>query len=145
MYNIKEIKYNSNDYSKELELRDTILRKPLGLSIYNDDLITEKEDLHFGIFNNDELVGCLIISKISENSCRLKQMAIKKDYHRKGLGRKLISIVEEILSKKKINTIIIHARTKVSEFYKKLGYEKIEDEFIEINIPHIKMKKQIKL
>jgi len=99
MYNIKEIQYNSENYLKELEIRDSLLRIPLGLSIYKDDLKVEKDDIHFGIFCDNELLGCLIVSKITKNSCKLRQMAISKDCQGKGLGKKLISNVEELFTK----------------------------------------------
>ena len=53
---IREIVYNSEDYRHELELRDKILRKPLGLSLYDDNIEKESNDVHIGAFINHTLV-----------------------------------------------------------------------------------------
>ena len=54
---VREISYSSDDYRKELELRDEVLRKPLGMSLYNDNLEGDKNDTHIGAFLGERLVG----------------------------------------------------------------------------------------
>ena len=39
----KQIEWNSEAYKKALELRDKVLRQPLGMSIYDDPLEAEKD------------------------------------------------------------------------------------------------------
>ena len=38
-------------YENALELRDRLLRQPLGLSIYNEDISDERNQLHYMVFN----------------------------------------------------------------------------------------------
>ena len=45
MRQIKFIEYGSSDYEKTLELRNKIMRIPLGLSIYNEDFSVEKNSI----------------------------------------------------------------------------------------------------
>jgi len=40
---IKEIKYGSKEYQQVLELRNKVMRLPLGLNIYDEDLSEEKD------------------------------------------------------------------------------------------------------
>lgn len=40
----KIIAYGSGDYDQALALRDRLLRKPLGLSLYDEDLSDEKNN-----------------------------------------------------------------------------------------------------
>lgn len=54
---VRLIEYGSEDYKAELEMRNEILRKPLGLSIYDEDLGQEKPYFHIGAFENERLVG----------------------------------------------------------------------------------------
>ena len=37
----RQIKYKSADYDRELALRHQVLRVPLGMSLYNEDLSAE--------------------------------------------------------------------------------------------------------
>ena len=40
---LKQLAYGSPDYQETIALRNTIMREPLGLSIYDEDLTNEKE------------------------------------------------------------------------------------------------------
>ena len=42
---IRELIYNSPDYKQELELRDNVLRKPLGMSLSDDNLEADSADV----------------------------------------------------------------------------------------------------
>ena len=57
-----EIAYGSADFRRECSLPDEILRKPLGLSLADENLAAERDQLHFGLFDADgELVGCIVV------------------------------------------------------------------------------------
>jgi hypothetical protein len=47
---IRIIEPLSEEYRQSLELRDNILRKPLGLSLFNENLDNEVNDIHIGVF-----------------------------------------------------------------------------------------------
>ncbi len=139
-----QIEYNSTLYQQEIILRDNILRKPLGLDINDDDLSDEINQDHFGLLDDESnLIGCLIIKKNGDNAVQLRQMAISEKLHKKGMGKLLVTEVESILKKASVQKIILHARKNVSGFYKKLGYNKFGEEFIEVSIPHIMMEKYL--
>ena len=53
----RQIEFDSSDYHKALVLRDEVLRKPLGLSLFDENLTTEAADVHFGAFVNDRLIA----------------------------------------------------------------------------------------
>ena len=143
MHRIKKIKYNSPEYQKVLFLRDKILRKPLGLSLFDEDLSQDKDQLIYGVFSRERLVACLQLVPMENNIYKLRQMVVDTTFQRKGLGRKLIDFVERDLSKKQAKEIVLHARKSAVGFYKKLGYEISSEEFIEVGIPHFKMHKYL--
>ena len=139
-----QIEYSSSLYEQEIILRDVILRQPLGLDIKNDDLSAEVNQDHFGLLDDESnLVACLVIKRLDNNTVQLRQMAISEKWHKKGLGKLLVTEVEAILLKKSAKKIILHARKHVSGFYKKLGYTEFGEEFIEVSIPHIMMSKNL--
>ena len=49
--NFRAIDHGSPEYVDGCALRHRVLRVPLGLSIYDDDLDAEQSDLHFGMFD----------------------------------------------------------------------------------------------
>lgn len=140
---IKEIKYGSEEYTAELKLRDEVLRKPLGMSLYIENLEGEKQDTHIGAFINNNLVGVLILTKLSSEDIKMRQFAVAEAFRTQKIGTEMVYFAEEYLINNGYTTIVLNARKSAAGFYEKLGYEKISAEFLEINIPHYKMRKCI--
>ena len=141
--NIKQIKHNSTEYELELELRNELLREPLGLNIYDEDLEQEKNDIHLGAFRKKELVGTLILKILNEQKLKMRQVAVKKSLQGNNIGTKLVKYAENYAVKNGYQIIKLNARKTAVPFYEKLGYEKIGDEFMEVSIPHFKMQKSL--
>ncbi len=64
--------------------------------------------------------------------------------HRKGLGSELMKkSLEEIKKRFECKKISIHAQKQAVEFYKKLGFNIVSDEFLEEGVVHVTMKMEI--
>ena len=141
---IKEIKFNSFEYKNELELRDRVLRKPLGMNLFDENLTKENNDFHFGAFENYILVGVLILTKLSAVEVKMRQVAVLESRQNKTIGQKLVQFSEVFAKNAGYSKIVLNARKTAVGFYEKQGYEKVGNEFLEINIPHFKMQKILK-
>ncbi|MGJ8655950.1 MAG: GNAT family N-acetyltransferase [Akkermansiaceae bacterium] len=140
----RKIVYGSPDYDAECRLRNTVLRQPLGLNLYQENLEAERNQTHFGLFNDTtELIACVIAVPQSKTTSKLRQMAVSNAHQGKGHGSKLLTLTEAQLHKIGIKEIHLHARSTAIPFYKKAGYQEDGDTFIEVSIPHIAMQKQI--
>lgn len=141
---LRETVYGSDDYKKTLELRHRVLRQPLGLNLWNENLSVEINQRHFSIWQKpDELLACVVIVPM-ENACvKLRQMAVNPDYQRQGLGRRLIAAVETILINDGVKLIELHARTSAEIFYKGCGYQSVGEIFTEVGIDHRCMTKLV--
>lgn len=139
----KWIEYQSDEYKEMLALRSEVLRKPLGLTFSNEQLLAEANDYFLGGYNQGNLVACLKLTLLSEHVFQLKQMAVSPKYQGKGLGAKLVTFAEDFSKKKGMRKIELHARQSAIGFYKKLGYQTYGEEFFEVGIPHISMQKVI--
>lgn len=140
----REIKYNSEEYRKELQLRDEVLRKPLGLSLYDENLEGDKNDVHIAAFDDDILVGVLLLKPISKLEIKMRQVAVPEKYQSKKIGTKMVLFAEELAKNAGYTKMTLHARKTAIEFYQKLGYKKLYPEFTEVGIPHFKMMKDLK-
>jgi len=138
---IREINYNSPDYMQELELRDKVLRKPLGMSLSDDNLEADKNDIHIGAFVDNKLVGVLILTRLNQNEVKMRQVAVGEEMRSKKIGSKMVAYAELFSSNLQYTTMVLNARKTAVGFYEKLGYNKVGNEFLEINIPHFKMSK----
>lgn len=140
---IKEIDYDSDDYQKLLDFRFLNLRKPLDLKWSEVDLKNENTQIHFSASHKDEIIGSILIKYIDRKIVKLRQMAVKENYRKKGIGTKLLKFAESYCSKKNFNFIEITARAYAEDFYKKNGYTSYGKYFTDVTLKSIKMKKNL--
>jgi len=140
---LKRIDWQSDDYKEELFLRDVVLRKPLGLSIYDEVLDEEEGQIHFGLFDGPVILGCIVAVPISDTEVKFRQMAVSPKMQGKGCGKQVLKFAEVQLLEQGFNNVFMHARLAQSDFYLKQGYKKVGNEFTELGIPHIRMEKTL--
>ena len=140
---LKQIDYGSAEYNQMVQLRDQMLRKPLGLQFTPEELIEEKNELLIASFDEDEILGCCMLKPLDSETVRLRQMAVKDELQLKGIGASIIAFAENLAKDKGYSRIIMHARDSAIGFYEKFGYEIKGEKFIEVNIPHHIMEKEL--
>ena len=127
-----------------VKLRDTVLRKPLGLVFSQDELSREKEDILIGAFDEDEMLACCLLTKMDNETLKLRQMAVQNNLQGKGIGASLMSFAETLARDKGYKKLTMHARDTAIGFYERFGYKIKGDEFIEVNVPHHIMEKRLR-
>jgi len=138
----REIVFGTPEYTRERALREEVLRTPLGLTLSERDLAGEEDQLHFGLFEpGDRLVACAVAVKLSPTEARIRQMAVSPRRQRKGLGRRLLEELERDLRARGFETFLLNARKSAVEFYEKLGYTVVGEEFDDVTVPHVRMAK----
>lgn len=138
---LKIIDHGSREYQQMVQLRNDILRRPLGLQFTPDELEKEKEEILIGAFEEEKMLGCCMLIKEAPNSVRLRQMAVLNNLQGKGIGRALMQFAENIARDRGFHKITMHARKTAVGFYEKLGYNVCGQEFEEVTIPHYVMEK----
>ena len=126
-----------------VNLRNEILRKPLGLVFTEEELEQEKDDILMGAFEDDRLLGCCLLSPMDALTIRLRQMAVPNGMQGKGVGRALMIFAENIARDLGYKKLCMHARKTAIGFYEKLGYSISGEEFMEVTIPHFTMEKAL--
>lgn len=138
----KKITPADNEYAVVFELRENILRRPIGLSLHDEDLSNEINDHILIAEANNEIIACLILSPKPGNTVQLRQMAVAEDWQGKNIGKQLVAYAEQFAWDNGYNRIILHARIVAQGFYEKMGYLPVGDIFTEVGIPHIEMEKR---
>ena len=112
-----------------------------------DEKDNSEHTIHIGYFNGDELIGVARLIDIDKEVIHIGRVAIDKHHRGEGIGHKLILGCEDI-AKKVLNrdfNIELSAQVYVETFYKKLGYNRINNNiYIDAGIEHIDMRKTIK-
>ena len=133
---------SSEEFKKYDLFRWKILRKPIGKSI--ESLKDEYEDSSYhliGVIDN-KIIACGRLHFNNAYEAQIRYMAIDEHYQRKGIGVKVIELLEAEAKKKQINKIVLNARNHVIEFYEKSGYKAVRKyEGSDTGIPHTTMEK----
>lgn len=119
---IRRIAYASPEYQDALALRERILRRPIGLNLYAEDLSGEAGDIHLGAFDSGALVGVLVLTHIDAQHVRMRQVAVDERRQRCGIGLKLVAAAERVAREEGYTLMTLHARETAVGFYEKLGY-----------------------
>jgi predicted GNAT family N-acyltransferase len=123
-------------------MRELVLRLPLGLRYSAEDIKKEEGEFIFALKTDSKIVAsCQFV--ISGQTAKMRQVATASAFQGHGFGSDLYLYCENHLKKHGIAEIYCHARKTAVPFYKKLKFEVISDEFEEVGIPHVKMKKRI--
>lgn len=139
-----EIEFGSDRYQEMLILRDEMLRKPIGLTHSEADLDKEPGYRHFGLLDGDRMIACLMVVPHSPEQVQIRQMAVWETLQKRGYGRTIMQMVEEILSSEgRVREIFLNARWTAIGFYERLGYERVGGKFTEVGIAHLRMCKKL--
>lgn len=141
---IRQVNVNNTDYQQVYNLREEVLRKPIGLSLKNEDLSGDSLDIILAAYDHEKIVGCVMLHPAEQVDVRkLRQMAVAPEYQGKKIGQQLVQAAEDVLRQHGIKKITLHARQTAIGFYEKLGYKITSGIFTEVNIPHVVMEKTI--
>lgn len=132
-YTIEKIE-NSD---KKSEIVNEILRDLpdwFGIEASLNEYVESAKNLELWAAKNDvEIIGFVAIGATSEYTCEINSMGIKKEFHRKGIGRKLLSTAEKALKDKykliQVKTVdegryLEYDRTIA--FYESMGFIRLE-------------------
>jgi N-acetylglutamate synthase-like GNAT family acetyltransferase len=137
----KLIQHESQEYRQMISLRVEALLEPIGIPASYIEPEKEKDDFFIGYFEEDDIVGCCILTPKDRNTVQLRQMAVRPDKQRGKIGRTIIDFAEQVARKEGFTTLMMHARDPVIDFYRKCGYEIAGPQFFEVGMGHHKMQK----
>lgn len=140
---IEIIAFGSKAYGESLELRDGVLRKPLGISLFDADLTAEAKQRHIAYFKGNKIRGISVLQPVSHHSLKMRQLAVAKSARGLGIGRALVNFAENWAAENDYQTIVLDARWEALPFYKKMGYRVVSESFYKLKIPHYKMRRDI--
>ena len=71
------------------------------------------------------------------------RMAVDREWRRRGVGGQILLFLEEEARAQGYRQSVLHAQEYVKSFYASHGYAEHGDVFLEVNIPHIEMRKPL--
>jgi predicted GNAT family N-acyltransferase len=139
----RQISIHDPEYEQEKDLRNRVLRLPLGLVLSGTDLREEDRQVHLvALDDSGRVIGCVLVF-VQGETARIRQMAIEARYQKQGIGTELVKQAETAARTRHAFKVTLHARVSSRGFYEKQGYAASKDVFTEVTIPHIAMEKNL--
>lgn len=102
----------------------------------------DRDAIHCFFLNGNRVVAYLRVIPTGEGAVTIGRVLTLE--HGKGLGRELMGkSFEEIKKRFGDIKLCVHAQKQAVEFYKKIGFEIVSDEYLEEGVVHLTMEKTI--
>ena len=85
--------------------------------------------------------GRLVLNDSSQ--AQIGRMAVDVAWRRKGIGAQILEFLEQSARNQGINRCVLHAQDYVKGFYAAHGYQEHGEPFLEVDIPHVEMRKTL--
>ena len=139
----KDVQHGSAEYRETVDLRERLLRKPLGLQFTATELEAEVDSYHLACYQDGTLVACVVMRPVGDGKIRMRQLIVIEHCQHQGIGTALVAHAESFVREMGFQEIVMHARETAVAFYERLGYEKEGECFIDVTISHFFMRKRL--
>ncbi len=90
-----------------------------------------------------QVVGTGRLVQQDDGNAQIGRMAVDQTWRRRGVGKQILRFLEEEARAQGLRRCVLHAQEYVKGFYAAHGYQEQGDTFLEVNIPHIEMRKEL--
>ncbi len=142
---LRWIEWGSDDYEQMLQLRDDVLRRPLGMILDRSKLQDEISCQLLTAWDGDKIVGTMILSDDRNGIARMRAVAVKQSSQGSGVGAMMVKEFERRAVELGFTQSFAHARVVALPFYFRLGYRAEGDAFEEVTIAHQKVRKLLEI
>ena len=134
---------SERELKEAFEVRKKVFVEEQGISEHLELDGHDSEALHTVVKDGKRVIGTARVLFLTTNQAKLERMAILKPFRRQGVGRGIISFLNEELRNRQITQIVLHAQYPVVAFYKSCGFVESGSPFFEAGIKHIKMQRRL--
>ena len=134
------------DLGFALRIEVFVKEQKVPMELEFDEKDNSENTVHIGFFDNNKLIGVARLIDLDKDVIHIGRVVIDKEYRGQGIGRELIigceNIAQQILKRKII--IELSAQIQAENFYKSLGYNRVNDIiYLDAGIEHVDMRKEI--
>jgi len=98
---------------------------------------------HFVAYDEGTPVGAARLRETESGVGKVERVAVLEDRRGEGIGTAVMDQLEATAAREGYDELALHSQTHASEFYDRLGYERVGEEFLEADIPHVEMRKPL--
>lgn len=102
----------------------------------------DREATHVLAYVNGEPAGCGRLL-LDGSDAVIGRVAVKKSLRRTGIGSGICRLLITLAAERGARNIHLNAMLTAVDFYARLGFEKVGDNFMEAGIEHVRMEKTL--
>lgn len=126
------------DIAAIAEIRSQVFQKEQGISSELEFDGMDRDAIHLLAYFNGQAVGTTRIRDIDAHTAKIERLAVLPHARKQGIGTQLMSAALKVIAQQNKTTAIVHAQEYIAPLYQKLGFELVEESFMEAGISHIK-------
>ena len=92
---------------------------------------------------DEKVVGTGRLLCLEDAQSQIGRMAVDASCRRKGVGSRILEFLEESARARGMRDCVLHAQEYVKSFYSAHGYREDGPPYLEVNIPHVVMRKEL--
>lgn len=143
---VTPVDFGTPAHAETVRLRHKVIHQPLNVEVTPDSLSQEYQDVHFALYAaNCFLLGCAVLRTNAQKPsiAHLRQVSIRQEYQRKGLGAKLIKAIERHALGNNFKQIHLLAHKGAVPFYASQGFKRYGNVTRVAGLKHYSMRKKL--
>ncbi len=92
---------------------------------------------------DNQPVGTARIRYLDNKTAKIERLAVLSTARGQGIGKKIMQTAIDVIAKKDVQEVLIHAQEYIKGLHQQLGFEQEGERFEEAAIPHVKMRKKL--
>ena len=93
---------------------------------------------------DNQPVGTARIRYLDNKTAKIERLAVLSIARGQGIGKKIMETAIDVIAKKDVQEVLIHAQEYIKGLHQQLGFEQEGERFEEAAIPHVKMRKKLR-
>jgi predicted GNAT family N-acyltransferase len=127
-----------------LRIRVFVGEQGVPADIELDDADTDPDTVHAVALHNSVVIATgRLLPDVDGKGPHIGRMAVEQEWRRGGVGGKVLAFLEEQGRALGFRQITLHAQEYVKSFYAGQGYREVGEMFLEVDIPHREMVKEL--
>lgn len=137
---------NQNELNEIMSIRHQVFVTEQNVPLDQEkdiyDQLNSKCD-HFIIYVDGEAAGTIRALKKTDEVVQLQRFCILKNFRGRGIAHDVMDFIERFYKARGVRRLTMHAQAHVKSLYARHGFREVSEEFLEANIVHVEMEKEI--
>lgn len=141
---IRILQHGSSDYRNMLALRERVLRAPLGLSLTEEDIAGEEEQILIAAVLDGQIVGSILLKPEQPGTLLMRQVSVAPEMQGKGVGTDMLAFAQAEAQRRGYEKIELNGRVSAQKWYEANGFITISEPFPRLGgLMHVRMEKHL--